>query len=211
MCSHILLRGNPLTAFPSLCRFGSAISIPELALHLADQAQKFSQESPTRPFGSVAFIFGLGKAGARLTGKTRTSQSPESGRTIGTGQGVSTFAFVDQSETEQGPRGTEPVLYRVDPTGQFFVCRASSAGSKGDEARTWLSSALSPGTDMPSDEATVAQGESPALALAVKCLEEVAVGDGETLEPGDLEIAITSEAGGFRHLREDEVRLYLRQ
>ena len=87
-------------------KYGHDPPASELALFLANKAQKATQTAETRPMATVAFVVGT-----------------------------------EEPDPRDGRRA--PVAYRIEPSGQLFLCaRTSCAGQHSDVARAWLARAL---------------------------------------------------------------------
>ena len=139
-------------------------------------------------------------------------------------------------------RGTNTgtmALYRVEPTGQFYRCRAAAAGRAYEDASAWLADRLSETEaetsfgDASSDHSTSPVDEdteaSELIQVALQCLlqtkprnsEDDGAGsecytDGSAAELGssssvdDFQVGVVSAAAGFRFLTTAELAAALK-
>lgn len=165
--------------------YGHEIPVRLLALYIANDAQRCTQQTPRRPLGSTVILFGA--------------------------YGV--------------PQHPENIIYRVEPTGQLFVCKAAAAGRNCDAASVWLEKALQ---ELPSPPCASAQDDSchsvastleehkarveSLKELVVDYLKHVnAIEKGRTLQARDIEVVVCNHGvnGGFSKLADDELERLL--
>jgi 20S proteasome subunit alpha 1 len=93
-----------------------------------------------------------------------------------------------------------PLLYKSDPAGYFIGYKATSAGTKDDDANNWLDKKLKKSGPL-SDKASV--------QLGISCLQSILA---QELKKGELEVGIVSkESPAFRRLSEEEIDAHLNE
>lgn len=95
-------------------------------------------------------------------------------------------------DDEKGPQ-----LYKIDPAGHFWGYKATSAGTKEQEAQNYLEKKI---------KANPAMDETTTTQTAIMCLQSVLSADFKSTE---IEVGIVVRDSRFRKLTEDEIDAHL--
>lgn len=104
--------------------------------------------------------------------------------------GVITFLIgVDE---EKGPQ-----LFKIDPAGHFWGYKATSAGTKEQEAQNYLEKKI---------KANPSMDYETTLHTAITCLQSVLSAD---FRPNEIEVGVVIKDERFRKLTEEEIEVHL--
>jgi len=102
------------------------------------------------------------------------------------------FAILVSVDDEKGPQ-----IFKVDPAGHYFPYKATSAGSKEQEAMNWLEKKVET-FDQMDDESTV--------RTAISCLQSVLTSD---FKVSEIEVGIIRQGERFITLTEEQIERQL--
>ncbi|CAM9513999.1 unnamed protein product [Ectocarpus sp. 12 AP-2014] len=93
-------------------------------------------------------------------------------------------------DDEKGPQ-----LFKVDPAGHYFPYKATSSGSKEQEAMNWLEKKV---------DGLMEMDEDATIRCAIQCLQAVT-----DFRGNEVEVGVVSGKGRFKTLDEDSIEAHL--